>query len=137
MPEYPQEREIVLDGTQWSLFIRQEGRRGRMVSGDNRYPESWDRLLALLGIRYEGDDEDEDGGPLAPDEVIYCLVSFDDFDRTYYYRTDNPLIRIGDTVTVPFGAGNIERDGTVMGRRRYRLGEVPFPLERTKSIISR
>ena len=37
----------VLDGTQWELTIKREGRRKRRIFGSNNYPKEDDRLLRL------------------------------------------------------------------------------------------
>lgn len=104
----------VCDGEHWTLFVRHEGTRGRVIHGDNAYPENWDALLEFFGIEHETEDEegdpDSDGDEPGegPEErelgtVFYCSVSFQTGGATYYYRTDDPRIAVGDRVIVPIG----------------------------------
>ena len=67
----------------------------------------------------------------------YCEVAFDDSGRTYYYRTRNPELRVGDTVYVPFGYKAPKRIGVIVSMENFEGHDVPFPLERTKHIIGK
>ena len=68
-------------------------------------------------------------------EIKYCSVAFEEYGRTFYYRTDDDTIGIGDAVIVPFGAANTEREGVVEEIGFYRADKAPFPLEKTKQIL--
>jgi len=70
-----------------------------------------------------------------PDEIKYCSVSFYDGGDTYYYQTDDDTIEIGDSVIIPVGATNAESIGIVEEIDFFLSEDVPFPLEKTKSII--
>lgn len=73
----------------------------------------------------------------AKDTTIYtyCGVLLPNSPRPLSYRTDDDTIKIGDSVIVPYGSNNEEKEGTVVSVGQYaRLG-VPYPVERTKSII--
>ncbi|WKB36044.1 hypothetical protein QS257_01730 [Terrilactibacillus sp. S3-3] len=71
-------------------------------------------------------------------KVKYCSVSFDDSDRTFYYKANDEGIKIGDYVSVPFGKANTERrEGYMENIEYFRIDGVPFPLEKTKQIIKK
>lgn len=133
--EYSQEGNMmILDGTQWSLFVRYEGSRGILYTGDNTYPANWNELLALFAIDDEDDDEDE---VRKPGEIIYCSVSFSEDGRTYYYQTEDEAIEVGDHVMVPVGSDHVERIAVVEEIEYFEPAEVPFPIEKTKFIIGK
>lgn len=71
------------------------------------------------------------------DKNIYtfCGVMFEGTFRTYHYRTDDPSIKVGDKVLVP--TGDSESVGTVVSIGQYMRISAPFPLDKTKYIISR
>ena len=125
----------IIDGTNWSLYIKYSGRRGYLITGENEYPGNWEALLGVFGIV---DQDEEDEAPIRrPGELIYCSVSFNEHGDEYYYQTEDDELEVGDTVIVPVGESNDERTG-VIGRIEYFDPElVPYPLEKTKHIISR
>lgn len=49
--------ENILDGEQWELAVKYEGRRGIAWEGSNAYPPNWTQVLDLFGVPYEKDDE--------------------------------------------------------------------------------
>lgn len=65
----------------------------------------------------------------------YCSVLLPDFDKPLSYRTDDESIKLGDTVVVPFGKYNTEKEGKVVAIGQYTYIAVPYPPEKTKSII--
>ena len=67
----------------------------------------------------------------------YCEVAFDDSGRTYYYRTRNPELEVGDTVYVPFGYNAPKKIGVIVSMEDFEGHNVPFPLEKTKFIIGK
>lgn len=67
----------------------------------------------------------------------YCSVSIEGFDRTFYYRTRNPSIAIGDKVYVPFGRSYEKVVGTVIDMEDFVGREAPFPLSKTKHILDK
>jgi ADP-ribosylglycohydrolase len=137
---YPQQGELrICDGTQWSLFVRYAGSRGKIYSGDNTYPETWAVLLELLSLADDGaDDGEPDGEPgRQPGDFIYCRVSFSDYGKTYYYQTKDEEIKVGDFVYVPVGPDNSERVAVVQTVEYYAPTALPFPLAETKHITGR
>ena len=67
----------------------------------------------------------------------YCSVAFDDSGKTFYYRTRNPNIRVGDLVYVPVGRNYEKTMGVVVDMEDFLGHDAPFPLERTKYILER
>ena len=67
----------------------------------------------------------------------YCSVSFDGSDKTFYYRTRNPEIKVGDLVYVPVGKNYEKKIGRVVAMENYRGSRAPYPLERTKHILGK
>lgn len=132
LSDYPQEGELrICDGEQWSLTVKYDDGTQLNIGGDNTYPEKWSDLLEFFGIDYD----DEDGEvKRQPGELIYCSVSLDG-GKTYYYTTEDESIEIGDMVIVPVGADNNELTGEVEDIEYFLPENVPFPLERTKTII--
>ena len=64
----------------------------------------------------------------------YCQVAFDDSGKTFYYRTRNPELKVGDMVYVPVGYKYEQRIGRIISMKEYKGSKVPYPLERTKHI---
>lgn len=98
-----------------------------------------DTILNFIGFYGLGELLDEQSFLNAgkTGEIKYCSVAFEKYGQTYYYQTDNEDIEVGDSVIVPCGGSNTERKGTVEEIGYYRTDNVPFPLEKTKSIISK
>ena len=67
----------------------------------------------------------------------YCQVAFDNSGKTFYYRTRNPYIRVGDAVLVPVGYSYRRRVGVIVSMRSYVGYNAPYPLEKTKHIIGK
>lgn len=65
----------------------------------------------------------------------YCAVMFPSALHPYHYKTDDETIQIGDKVIVPVGTNNEERMGTVVSIEKHLRVSVPYPVEKTKSII--
>ena len=74
---------------------------------------------------------------LAPDEVIYLSVRFFESYKNYYYQTKNDDINIGDCVVVPVGNDGTERIVEVVKKERYKIENVPIPLEKVKTVIEK
>jgi ADP-ribosylglycohydrolase len=123
----------VCDGEQWKLKVRYSNGSSASFSGSNAYPESWKALLEFFGIE-SGDDEEEYPGR-KPGELIYCSVSLEGGGKTYYYTTEDDSIEVCDEVIIPVGADNNELHGIVEAVGYYLPGNVPFPYDRTKTII--
>lgn len=74
------------------------------------------------------------GKGVRPGEYIYCSVSLEQWGETYFYRTEDDTINVGDYVIVPVGASNNELRGLVEEIDYFTADCVPFPLEKTKII---
>lgn len=71
-----------------------------------------------------------------PGELKYCSVAISG-EKTYYYLTDDDTLSIGDRVIVPFGSDNSEKSGIIKEIEYYLPERVPFPVEKTKTIIKK
>jgi len=74
---------------------------------------------------------------LERDEIIYLSVLFDYGEKTYYYKTKDTTIEIGDYVKVPVGKDNHEEIVFVDNIEVCNIDKVPLPLDKTKWIISK
>ena len=66
---------------------------------------------------------------------VYCAIAFDG-GRTYYYRTFDKGIRPGDKVIVPVGKINARKVGTVVATEFCNRRNAPYPVRKTKQVIS-
>lgn len=69
-----------------------------------------------------------------PGEYIYLSVVFEDGGKTYYYRTDDDRLKIGDLCMVPVGKDNHEAVGRIEKIEFFSEDNVPLPLDKTKMI---
>lgn len=71
------------------------------------------------------------------DETIYtfCGVVFPHTLHPYHYRTDDTTIKVGDEVLVP--VGDKETIGKVVSVGQYMRVAAPYPVDKTKFIISK
>jgi hypothetical protein len=83
--------------------------------------KSYNYFIKLTGLEYE--------------QYVYCKVDFGD-GKTYYYICEFDDICVGDTVVVPVGINNEEKIAKVTDVCIYRYDEVPYPIFKTKKIIS-
>lgn len=64
----------------------------------------------------------------------YCSVVFDDSGKSFYYRTRNPELNVGDLVYVPVGYKYEKKIGIIVKMEDFVGTAAPFPLEKTKHI---
>lgn len=67
----------------------------------------------------------------------YCKIAFDASGRTYYYRTRNPELKVGDRVYAPVGYKYEKKIGRIVEMKTYPGRRVPFPLERTRHLCGK
>lgn len=67
----------------------------------------------------------------------YCKVRFPQSSAGYYYRTDINNICPGDKVLVPVGEENELTEAVVSAVGEYTYENVPYPIDKTKSIYRR
>jgi hypothetical protein len=67
----------------------------------------------------------------------YCEVAFDDSGKTFYYRTRNPELKVGDFVYVPVGYNYEKRIAKIVSMEDFLGSEAPYPLEKTKHIYGK
>lgn len=65
----------------------------------------------------------------------YCGVLLPFSERVFSYRTEDTTIQIGDTVIVPVGRDNEEKEGKVVSVGQYARSGVAYPVEKTKFIL--
>ena len=70
-------------------------------------------------------------------EYNYCSVVFSDGSKSYYYRTEDLSIDIGDKVKVGVGNDNIETVAKVVKIECFTEENLPLALEKTKTILAR
>ena len=68
-------------------------------------------------------------------KYIYCAVTFDG-QKNYWYRTNYRGYRVGDAVIVPITNNCKWGKGTITRIEKYTADKVPFPLNKTKGIVS-
>ena len=73
------------------------------------------------------------------DDYIYLSCCFNENleGTTYYYRTKDYDIELGDEIIVPFGIRNIERHAWVVDKEYYFADNVPLAIEKTKEILKK
>lgn len=64
----------------------------------------------------------------------YCQVALDDSGKTFYFRTRNPELKVGDMVCVPVGYKYEKKIGKIVSMKDYKGYKAPYPLEKTKYI---
>ncbi|MBN2852716.1 MAG: hypothetical protein JXQ23_08275, partial [Clostridia bacterium] len=119
--------------TQWLLYSRYEGSRGWAVTGYKEGSEKWKELANLVGLA----EHIERNEVRNPGEFIFCGIEFYEGGNRYHYLTEDESIRVGDEVIVPVGKENQEKIAIVEEIGYYRPDEAPFPVEKTKYILSK
>lgn len=71
---------IVMDGTQWELEYKEQGKRCRHISGDNAYPDNWNVFIGLL------DEILPSAGLIDADQIDLLSIEY-----TYGYEIPNPI----------------------------------------------
>ena len=84
--------------------------------------KSYDYFLQLSELNYR--------------QYIYCSVTFES-NKSYFYICEFEEIYPGDIVVVPVGDNNEEKIATVVDVAIFRYDEVPYPVNKTKTIISK
>ena len=74
---------------------------------------------------------------LCPGDIIYLSVSFGDTYKTYYYKTEDNSIDVGDLVVVPVGTDGKERIVKVVKKEYFQAASLPMPFEKVKAVIEK
>ncbi len=74
---------------------------------------------------------------LCPGDIIYLSVSFGDNYKTYYYKTEDNSIDVGDLVVVPVGTDGKERIVKVVKKEYFQASSPPMPFEKVKAVIEK
>jgi len=68
-------------------------------------------------------------------KIFYFSVCFSPYTKSYYYRSFDEDIGVGDLVVVPVGDYDQEQMGIVRKVEAFAFHEVPYPLPKTKTVI--
>lgn len=66
---------------------------------------------------------------------IFCSVTFDEGQKSYYYLTEDDGIEVNDFVIVPAGKDNHEAIVKVINIEYFNDDNVPLPIDKIKHII--
>ncbi|MDO4284692.1 MAG: hypothetical protein Q4C60_05075 [Eubacteriales bacterium] len=85
------------------------------------------------GNRFRRQKQEE----IAKDTAVYtcCSVKLPFSEKPYAYRAEDSALQIEDRVIVPVGVDNEETEGVVVSVGQYARIAVPYPVERTKTIL--
>ena len=67
----------------------------------------------------------------------YCSVTLDENGKTFYYRTRNPELKVGDKVYIPVGRTCEKKTGKIVCMENVCGEDIPYPLEKTSFIIGK
>ena len=70
-------------------------------------------------------------------DYIFCSVTFDEGQKSYYYLTEDDSIEINDFVIVPAGKDNHEAVVKVVNIEYFNDTNVPLPIDKIKRIIGK
>lgn len=70
------------------------------------------------------------------DKYTYCAVTFDG-QNEYWYRSNSVGYHIGDAVIVPITDSCKWGKGTITKVQKFSADNVPYPLEKTKGVVSK
>ncbi|WP_053070492.1 hypothetical protein [Alkalihalobacillus pseudalcaliphilus] len=68
-------------------------------------------------------------------DYIFCSVTFDEGQKSYYYLTEDDSIKVDDFVIVPVGKDNHRAIVKVVNIEYFGEDHVPMPVKKTKYII--
>lgn len=77
---------------------------------------------------FDGDTEEK---------YIYCSCEFKWGDKSYYYRTEDDTLEVGDLVRVPVGTNGGTAVVEIVDIECFEKYELPMPLDQVKSIIGK
>jgi hypothetical protein len=103
--------------------------------------EPWEKVIStiryFLGLFMFGEIVGLSGfmNAMRVGEVKCCGVEFTTGGKIYQYRTFDLRIAVGDSVLVPAGDHNYEREAVVRTVEFCRWDNTPYPLEKTKQIL--
>ena len=66
---------------------------------------------------------------------LYCLVTPENANRSYYYISEIEDVQKSDVVVIPFGMNNKEVFGTVLSAEWFAEADAPYPHNFTKKIL--
>ncbi len=72
-------------------------------------------------------------------EAYYCRIHFENSAKgqAFWYKCDDTTVKVGDSVTAPFGYKNDELAGKVVEAGYYKSCDFDFPISKMKAIIEK
>ncbi len=72
-------------------------------------------------------------------EAFYCRIHFENSAKgqAFWYKCDDTTVKVGDSVTAPFGYKNDELIGTVVEAGYFKSCDFDFPISKMKAIIEK
>lgn len=139
--DYFQERPLITYATDvgsWDLTIESESGKKYVFNGaliadeDDFFSEYSIKVRKYLKRRdlFVFDGQDQTG-------LIFLSCEFEGGSKSYYYRTDDETIDIGDYVRVPVGENGRTAIVEVVDIDYFEEDEVPMPLEKVKVVIEK
>ncbi|MDO5562636.1 MAG: hypothetical protein Q4F74_03390 [Synergistaceae bacterium] len=132
---------------EYKITVEYRNSENKILSGTfdrNGLPSDFPRFAALVKefLRTYSDEEIldpsfYDGRKISKDKYIYCSVVFNDRSKSYYYRTNDETLKVGDIVEVPVGLDGRTGEARIVEIGRYAEENVPHPIAKTKIIIGR
>lgn len=141
LADYFQENRYVMQATDsgtWDLtFESENGKRYQfqgplMADEDDFFGEFSTKLRRYLKRRdlFIFDGENQSG-------IIFLSCEFEGGGRSYYYRTDDETIEVGDYVRVPVGSNGRTAIVEVVDIEYFEENNTPMALDKVKTIIEK
>lgn len=148
-PALPAEEitEEILWDSHYRLCVQYKDGSCRVLQGNYDKAELPEYFAAFIGIirlhmrnLEQGgifDDSEYGTAKRRKGQMIYCSVSFENGHKTYYYRTEDTSLQVGDYVVVPTGPEDRETVAKIEKIECFSPESVPHPIEKTKCIRRR
>lgn len=126
---------MIADVGSWDAVIVNEGNKkfrifGYLSEGDKWLDKYSDELREMLDM-----PELYVFNKKSYSAVRLCSCEFEYGGKQYYYQTEDKTIHIGDMVIVPVGKSNEHKKVRVVNIESLDEADLPFELERIKTII--
>ena len=107
--------------------------KGAILSNEYAVPSDVKEYVQILLKKRENENiNSNDSG-----EYIYCSVTFSPTGQTYYYKTDDETLRVGDVVIVTVGSQREKKTAKIKKIERFSAITAPYPPNKTKDIIGK
>lgn len=107
--------------------------KDELLSGEYDIPSQVKEYIQVLLKKREMEDinSSESG------EYIYCSVSFVPGGQTYYYKTTDETLKVGDEVIVLVAPQEEEKTAKIQKIERFPANKTPYPPSQTKDIVGK